>query len=41
MRQILENWNNPIEAGPEPAEPLPTLLLSAPASGGVLAKLFG
>ena len=37
VQQIFENWNNP---APEPAEPLPTLLQSAPASGGVLTKLF-
>ena len=36
VQQILENWNNP---APEPAE-LPTLLQSAPASDGVLTKLF-
>ena len=41
MQQILENWSNPIEAGPEPADPLSTHLLSAPASGGVVAKFFG
>ena len=37
VQQILENWNN---LAPEPAAPLPTLLESAPASDGVLTKLF-
>ncbi|CAE7276165.1 pknD [Symbiodinium sp. CCMP2592] len=40
VQQILETWNSPIEAAAEPAEPLPTLLVSEPASGGILTKLF-
>ncbi|CAE7839631.1 NUAK1 [Symbiodinium sp. CCMP2592] len=40
VQQILQTWNNPIEAAAEPAEPLPTLLASEPANGDVLTKLF-